>query len=369
MPAAGIGLHTHREDLKMIDVHWTTDYEGMSNSFGYHVHNSRARQAVTAAGVCLSETAPVAIHVVPSPRFEPIPGKINIIYTAWEASELPELFRESLAPADAICLTAEYLRKPFAEMFPDKSIFVVPLGVDESHFPYIDRMSTKYRPIIRQRTEKPFRFLWVGAPNARKGGLHVLEAFSPFAGNPAFELYIKTSMPDDARSKVGIRREGNVIYDDRRVPIQELASLYHKSHCFVFPSGGEGFGLTFAEALCTGLPAIYPPATSLTGIAPPELRLGYPVRFKWTPEDWSWSNVDAKGTSMQVHVNVANVDCNDLAAEMVAVTKDVPAAFERGRRAADYVRRMFTWERTGDALRQVIERFHPACLQGELAHG
>ena len=37
-----------------------------------------------------------------------------------------------------------------------------------------------------------------------------------------------------------------------------LVQMYHHAHAFCFPSMGEGFGLTLAEAMATGLPVIVP---------------------------------------------------------------------------------------------------------------
>src|SRR5581483_4505950 len=112
--------------MNNLAVHWTTEYSGVANSFGFAVHNDRARQALAAAGVPHDVGAPVAVHVCPPHRFEPVAGKKNVAYVAWEAPELPELFRTTMAPADVICVTAEFLRKPFEAMFPGKPVHVVP---------------------------------------------------------------------------------------------------------------------------------------------------------------------------------------------------------------------------------------------------
>lgn len=342
----------------MLSVHWTTEYDAVANSFGYATHNKHARQALSAAGCRLDESAPVAVSVCPPHRFEPVPGKRNICYCAWEANELPELFAMSLADVDALCVTAEFLRQPFERILPGKPVCVVPLGVDFGRFAYVDRGQSKYRPAFNRK--RPFRFLWVGAPNARKGALHVMEAWRAFEGNPAVELYIKTSLPSDSKVRVGMKRVGNVIYDDRKVPIEELVGIYHRAHCFVFPSVGEGFGLTMAEALATGLPTIYTPATSLVDFAPPQENLAYPVEFTWQSADWSWPDADARGTCMDVTVNVANADTTDLARKMNMVANDYQRALHRGKHAAEFLRQRFTWDECGRKLRRVVEFLSPA---------
>ncbi len=334
-------------------VHWTTSYYGVANSFGYHVHNEQAKAAVVAAGVTLDDESPVALHVCPPHQFRPIDGKKNIIFTAWESPDLPGDWQKLLAGAARIVVTSKFLLEPLAAMFPSRwqsgAITACPLGVDFEEFPYIDRSLGGLRPNFREHGRRgavPFRYLWVGAPNARKGAFHVLEAWRAFQHNRGFELYLKTSLPDDSPTRKGLRRMGNVIYDDRRVEREELLGIYHRAHCFVFPSLGEGFGLTFAEALATGLPAIYTPWTSLADIAPPELGLGFPVKFSLGTQNWETLGVVAK---------VANADIVDLVQVMIAVKNDPLGAFQRGKLAADHLRSNFTWQRCGQRLRDVIE--------------
>lgn len=360
----------------MRSVQWATNYAGMANSFGYSVHNNRARQALEATGVRIEDSAPVALHVTPPHRFFAIPGKVNVAYIAWEAYELPDLFRERLIFADAVCVTAKYLLEPMRKILPDKRVYYVPEGVDFERYKFVDRTTKDRRPIAqpKRRGGRPFRFLWVGAPNDRKGPKHVLAAWKALKpGGPLYdevgkhcELYIKTTVKPDSKAYVGIVRGGdktpdgrvveeeNVIYDTRKLSIDDLAELYGSAHCFLFPSVGEGFGLTFAEALATGLPSIYTAETAMLDLAPPDLKLAYPVKFGWTPNRWYWPNADGYGTEMEVHVRLPNAEITDLAVQMAYVATHYQQALERGRRAAEYVKR-FTWEECGRLLREVVE--------------
>lgn len=235
----------------MMAVHWATDYEGVAHSFGYATHNERARQALAATGVRIDTSAPVAVHVGPPHLFKPIKGKFNVAYCAWEYRQLPGLFAKTLKDADAICVTASFLKEPFQSMLPDTPVHVIPLGVDFSKFQFVDRMSSKLRPIDKpaRRGGRPLRFLWVGAPNARKGPKHVLKVWNAFKPggfldlDERVELYIKTTVHEGTPAYKGLQRLGNITYDTRRLPIDDLAALYKSAHCFLFPSAGEGFGL------------------------------------------------------------------------------------------------------------------------------
>lgn len=348
-------------------VHWTTDYTGATgNSLGYAYHDANSKRALEQAGVELRDDAPVAVHALPPHRFEPVAGKKNIAYCAWEARELPKAF-ENLRQADAVCLTAEFLLEPFREMLgPETPVYHVPLGVHADKFPFVNRLKSDRLPIQRRGSKRPFRFLWVGAPNSRKGCMHVAEAFKVFAGDDRFELYMKTTVPEDVpEHKIGVQRIGNIIYDNRKVPLDELVRIYHKAHAFVFPSVAEGFGLTAIEAASTGLPVLCCQWSSLPDLFPGE-RYCYPIAFAPQEMDWSWKDSDGRGTPMEVHVTVANPDTFDLAKQMIAVTKDYPTAVAKGKLASERARTVFTWERTGKLLRQVVERMYAQIeVQGE----
>lgn len=332
-------------------VHWTTDYtDAVGNSLGYATHNAGMRSALVAAGGVLDDAAPLAMHVVPGHRFAPVAGKFNAVSTAWEAGVLPELWRTTLADADVICPTASFLAGPLRRMFPDKPIEPVSLGCDFARFGYVDRASGKYRPLGKKR---PFRFLWLGAPNARKGVLHAREAWKAFAGNDACELYIKTTRDD----KQSVERHGNIIYDTRKLPLVELVRIYQRAHCLLWCSVGEGFGLPLLEATATGMPAIYTPATAMLDILPVKQRLGYPIRYEWQESDWSWSDADARGTAMEVRVQVANPLTDSIAENIDRVLLDPLAAFAVGRRAYEHVRTRFTWQRCGETLLSVLRDY------------
>lgn len=322
-------------------VHWATDYRGDGNSFGYSVHNDEARRALVGAGATLDPAAPVAVHVAPAHRFRPVPGRLNVLYTAWESSDLTPPVRNGLARADAVAVTARFLVGPFALAAPGVPVEYCPLGVRHGDFPFVTRS-----PPARGA---PFRFLWLGAPNARKGWEIVREAWRGFsrlrvmgAAVPAAELYVKTSVTD--RMEEIPVPGARVVFDSRRLARPELARLYQDSHCFLFPSFGEGFGLTMAEALATGLPAIFTPWSATADLA--DEQSGYPLRYRLVTHDLA-----GDGTAP---VTFAQADAADLLMRMLEVMADYPRALRKGRLAARRVRKSFAWDRTGKALGSII---------------
>jgi len=340
-------------------LHWTTDFAGVSISFGFHVHNDRTRRACVARGVVLDDQAPVAISCAPPMRFFSVPGKINVLYTAWESPMLPGGFRDQVGRADLIVVPASFLVGPFRRMFPGKPVVCVPLGVDHDQFPFVDRAVAPHRAFTGGRR---FRFLWVGAPNHRKGPIQVLEAWKAFAPDgPApdvadrCELYLKYSVPPEKSE--GVRRHGNIIIDDRRVGVDELRGIYQRAHCFVFPTVGEGFGLTAAEAAATGLPVIFPPSTSMPDLF--DDSCGWSVATVPTPCDWSWDDVDGMGTRLECQVVADVCDTRDLVRKMLAAYRN-PALCTKLGGVASARMRSFTWERTADLLIDAIRSLYPS---------
>jgi len=331
-------------------VTWATDYFGLGNAYGYSLHNRHARAAIQRAGVTLRADAAVAIHVCPAHLFAPIPGRRNILYTAWETEDLPPRFVAQIRRADAVVVTASFLLPVMRRCVPEVPAYLCPLGVEAAAFPACRR---------RRELGRPFRFLWVGAPNARKGWELILQAWRVFAGDRRFELYLKTTVT------AAVTRVDNVIFDSRDYSRAELAALYRSAHAFLFPSFGEGFGLTMAEAMATGLPVIFTPWSSLTDLA--DESCAYPLRYRlidaWaTDAGGLLTRREAARAAGGVATRLAQADVVHLVQRMGEVAAYYPRAVKKGWRAACRIRARFSWERTGRTLAAIA-----AAVAGEAA--
>jgi hypothetical protein len=160
---------------------------------------------------------------------------------------------------------------------------------------------------------------------------------------PAAELYVKTSVT--GRIEELPVRGAKIVFDSRRLSRGDLARLYASAHCFLFPSFGEGFGLTMAEALATGLPAIFTPWSAMADLA--DEQSGYPLRYRLVSHDLADDGTEP--------VTFAQADTQDLLRRMIEVMSDYPAAIRKGRLAARRIRKSFTWDRTGKALASIIK--------------
>jgi glycosyltransferase involved in cell wall biosynthesis len=308
------------------------------NSYGYFKHDTNLR-AATAKVIQLYDADPTDIIYIFSPEFfrgKPEGSPVRLwLFTMFEGTTLPMLYQERMAKADYLLAPSKWVKKNFDKYFPTEKSFVVPHGVDPL-FSYKQRRFPKNRP---------FRFLWVGAPNPRKGYEEVAvvwqEVFSKF---PGLELYVKTTLVE------GVQRKANVILDGRNLSDRDMMKLYHSADAFLFPTRGEGFGLTLAEAMRTGLPCV---ATEYSGVTDFfDSSVGYPVPY--TPGKGEVTYVGEGMEGLKEETTIAYPDVEKIATAMMEILNDYPAAVRRGFQAH---RRMcsYTWAASARALINAIE--------------
>jgi len=307
-------------------IAWASDYWDEGNAYGYSTHNRKMREHVAQIpGVVLDPDAEAVVTIQSANKFEPVPGRVNFLFTMFEATDLPWNYRERLHLADHIVVPCEQNRRMF-ERYTDLPVSVCTEGVD------VETFTEK-----RRRASKPFRILWVGAPNPRKGYEDMI-ALAYFLRNvPDVEVYLKTTILGKKE------RRGNVILDGRNISIEELVELYHSAHLFVLPSRGEGFGLTLAEAMATGAPCI---ATKFGG---PEdyfdSYVGYPVDFELR---------EVELPSYELLTKMAFPDFMDLTRKTVHVLTHYKEAAQKGKLAARRIRHRQTWPQAAARLVEIV---------------
>jgi len=364
----------------MIPLNWATPmHQKVANALGYGTHNRYLLQE-SKKYFDFTGDADISLDITPADMFKPIPNKFNVLFTMWESLDLPNNFIRGLDRADAIIVPCHFCKELFIKHGVTKPIYVCYLGVDQHKFQYYDRAQDK---------SKRFRFLWLGAPNPRKGYPFVLEAIKVFEQNPNIEIYLKTTVPkinylqsikntivnwkeivfEDTEDAKKIRRSigsiirripqkalanklriygkhKNVIMDTRLLPSEELVALYNSAHCFLLPTLGEGWGLTLCEAMATGCPSIATPVTGCADFF--NEKVGYPLNYGIqivkTREHWG---------GLPVHTYVP--DTKHLIYTMIQVVKQYHLALEKGKKASELVRTKFTWEQSASRLKEIIE--------------
>lgn len=162
------------------------------------------------------------------------------------------LRRISLHGADIIVATTKYTVEVCSENndIPRSKFAVIPLTTKQN-------LASK----IKERSNPLFNILFVGRLEESedyKGLEHVIEAVSSVI---AQGIPCKLTIVGDGDSRqriqdsVGISHRKDITFLGR-VSLKEMESIYEKSHLFVMPSSGEGFGIVFLEAMSQGIPCI-----------------------------------------------------------------------------------------------------------------
>ncbi len=194
-----------------------------------------------------------------------MPGK-KVIYTVFESDILPSGWRENLLKFDLVMTPSQWGAEILKSDLKTKSIRVVPEGVDPLIFHNNGRVDSF-------EAENKFTFLAIGKFEIRKSYEEIILAFiSAFSKDSTVKLILRLDDPsymNTAQEKV-YQKVYDLIPDDRGSQIQLISSnppgsylrpeviadLYRKSHCFVFPSKGEAWGLPLIEAISCGTPFI-----------------------------------------------------------------------------------------------------------------
>jgi len=176
---------------------------------------------------------------------------IKISYTMFESDQYPKFWEPWLKMADHVLVPTQFCADVMEKNFgvvPE----VVPLGYDPDFFYFLDRSN---RPDGHK-----FTFLHFDAFKWRKGWDLIFQAFTEeFDEAEPVKLVFKTTL--------GItppfNQYPNIEKISGKLPQEEMYEVLRDADCFVFPSRGEGFGLTPLEAMATGLRAIIPNHTGM----------------------------------------------------------------------------------------------------------
>jgi glycosyltransferase involved in cell wall biosynthesis len=170
-------------------------------------------------------------------------GQIPVIFSMWEATEIPESFRENIHAFDTVIVPSDQNVELFSRYHDN--VRKVPLGVDTEWWHYRERKAPT--------TE--FRFL-IGGSGPRKGTDVAHAAFQKLWGKdgswgdgPAPRLIMKQPKPEDFYGK-------RVSIITGRLSAEDEVALYADAHCYLQPSRGEGFGLQPLQAIAQGCPTI-----------------------------------------------------------------------------------------------------------------
>lgn len=190
-------------------------------------------------------------------------GRHSIGVWFWELAQLPSRWIEHAEPLDEVWAASEFIQDALARALP-VPVVRMPPALD---------LAPRVEPFDRARLglrSDDFAFLFVfdmASHAERKNPLGLIEAFRrAFAHTDRAALVIKLARPDfapaEARRIRAAAADAGVQLLEGVMPRAELLGLMQSCDAYVSLHRSEGFGLTLAEAMALGRPAI---ATGYSG--------------------------------------------------------------------------------------------------------
>lgn len=267
---------------------------------------------------------------------------VRLIYTMFESDKIPEEWPDYLNMADEVMVPSAWCQKVFAESGVKST--VVPLG-------YNDRVFTYYDRALPIESKEPFTFIHYDSFNLRKGWAEVFKAFTEeFSPDEPVRLILKTAQHSVA-IPIMKSQYPNIDTVLGTIPEMQLINLLRAAHCMVYPSRGEGFGLTPLEAMATGLPAIVPNEHGISEY----FNANYMLEVK-APNRCPGLYSRFKGQDVGKMV-IADID--DLKRQMRYAYDHQAEVKELGKAASEYVKK-YTYQNTAARLAEIIRKWDAA---------
>ncbi len=272
----------------------------------------------------LNQSGAMIWHDQPRENWLYSPFQKNIAIIPWETTVVPKSWIGKINGFDGLLVPCKQNIQCFRDSGVKIPIGLIHWGIDP----------LKFYPIERPE-HKEFTFGTLGALSLRKGTDLLIKAFlEAFPTEKDVKLICKTSynnypfLVKDKRIEVQISAVSN----------EELMEQFYKRvDCFVFPTRGEGFGMTPLEAMATGIPAI---VTNWSG--PTEYmndEVGWLIDYTMTPAD-SFSKTIYKESCG----DWAEPDKEHLKKLMRYAYEHRDEVKEKGKKAAEYVKNEWLWK-------------------------
>jgi hypothetical protein len=260
--------------------------------------------------------------------------QVPSVFTMWETKRLPEEFRAKLHHIDTVLVPSQQNVELFGEYH--NNVRLVLLGVDPADWYFIERTPPGAF----------FDFL-IGGSGTRKGTDVAFKAFvaafptvDPLGTGPIPRLIMKSPRGEE------------FAYDDRviviagKIPSVDEQNLYAKSHCYLQPSRGEGFGLQPIQAMAQGMPTILTDAHGHEAFA----HLAYGIGAGESKADYF---IYGDGGMWW------EPDFDELVDQMRFVYDNYDEACDKARIGAKVIAEDFTWENTARTVLDAIDTTIP----------
>lgn len=292
---------------------------------------------LTLLGKAIPEDMAMIWHTQPKTIWNASPFKKNIAILPFETTKIPDSWVLKLNRFDAVFVPC----KQNMEMMVDSGVRV---PVELLHWGVNQEM---FYPL--KRDNEIFTFGHMGALSNRKGTDLLIEAFA--AAFPRSQKDVRLLCKTSFNHFTFASLDERVQIDFLARPHQELLdTFFAKTDCFVFPTRGEGFGLTPLEAMATGIPAI---VTGWSG----------PLEYMRDEFGWLIDYKMVKATSFDKVVYRedcgfwAEPDFDDLVFKMRYAYANQDEVKKKGRMAAQYVKNNWLWKHKITMFHEALDKY------------
>lgn len=337
----------NRENYGKPGVYMVTVSQGGKD--GYGIASKNIIKELQALGVNIqlhNEGQKIALLFHAPFSIQRLENPVKILFTMFESDKWPDEWNEYLELADKIIVPSKWCQEVAKKSgFPTD---VIPLGYNDDVFKLVER--TQKRP-----ERKNFTFLHYNAFNIRKGFPEVFKAFTKaFDPSEPVRMIFKTTQ-DRAPLPIPPTVYPNIEVITGSCKDEDLFNLCARSDAFVFPSRGEGFGITPLEAMATGLPTIVPNAHGITEYFNENFMYEVKVARK-VPGIYHRYKGKTDEEVRKLVGDMVVCDVDDLAKQMRWIYEHEQEAIDKGRAAAFYVKQ-WTFKETAKKLKTVITEY------------
>lgn len=274
-----------------------------------------------------------------------VTGKRIVGWWAWELPRVPNDWRHGLPFVNEVWTLSDFTAQALAPLLGYAPPALPP--------PCAMDVAAAARP-CRERAD-PFRVLTifnVASSFARKNPFAAMRAFRlAFGDDPSARLTLKLANAAAApgfeallaRETMGL---ANVDIIDRTLSSADLSALYERCDVLISLHRAEGFGLTLAEAMARGRPAIGTDWSGSTDFLSAET--GCPVPYRLTPAH------DTQDTYHHPDMMWAEPDVTAAAAALRRLRDDPALAQRLGEGGAAYARAHWTAETYAARVRALL---------------
>jgi len=259
-----------------------------------------------------------------------------IYHTMYDADLLPEDWVDCYNLAGAVWVPSKWSKGVFQRSGVTRPIIVSGYGVDDEIITYTPPPPSDDRPFI---------FLSVATSLFdRKGAMTAMQAFRQLDA-PNARLVLKFN----SGYEVTVKDEPNIKCLVGDFSGWEFINLLQRSHCVVYPSSGEGFGLVPLEAMAVGRPVILTNYSGMTEYI--DERYCYPLEIEGVQRAELYNRIyNADGSWAMISVD-------KLRDAMQHIYDNYEEATEKGRLASEYALSHWTWKQAGKRAYRILEEF------------